>query len=246
MLNGSVAYHTFVYPLDRAYDRVLRCLGWQFDPSPFAAAGLGGTPPTMMPMAKLAAGAKLGHAQGGGEDGDEVGGGDDGGGGGGSNSTDVVGTEVEGAPAAAAEAEAEVDDADVLLSGLIEMKVGRKWKKKWAELLASPTAGGTLRVRRPRPDSDSRDDGTTAAAASSLPPVELSLAVDAVGLREAERALDGPPCSDHKNCAEFARLAGLKLRGDKSKDCELNAKELWCVVRKWILGCHAMLFVWRC
>jgi thioredoxin reductase len=45
--NSSNAYHTFVAPVDRSYDRVLRCLGWTLDRSFFAKE----TMPNMMPLA---------------------------------------------------------------------------------------------------------------------------------------------------------------------------------------------------
>ena len=44
--NSSNAFHTFVSPIDRSYDRVLRCLGWTFDRSLFAKE----TTPHMMAL----------------------------------------------------------------------------------------------------------------------------------------------------------------------------------------------------
>ena len=50
--NSSNAYHTFVAPIDRSYDRVLRCMGWTFDSSFFNKD----TKPSMMPLAPGGAG----------------------------------------------------------------------------------------------------------------------------------------------------------------------------------------------
>jgi thioredoxin reductase len=192
-LNGSNAFHTFVYPLDRAYDRVLRCLGWEFDPSIFARDLL----PAMMNHSDLAAGVQAGHASPAAallpaEDAAEM--------------AEAAGEE---APVAAAE------EVEELLAGSLELKVGRKWRKRWVQLVAR-SAGGELRVHKKQP-----------AEGSAPAPPELSVALNVMELAEAERALAAEEhCADHKNCAEFATKLGLKL-GEGAKDCERNAKELY-------------------
>ena len=89
--------------------KVLRCLGWTFDHAPYAAGGLH---PEMMPLTVLAAGAKIGHP---------------------GHNRSVVGE----AGGQAEVVEEKEEEEEVLLSGWLEVKAGRKWKKKWAELVAS-------------------------------------------------------------------------------------------------------------
>jgi hypothetical protein len=102
------------------------------------------------------------------------------------------------------------EELEILMSGDVELKVGGKWKKRFAQLAMSNATGGEMQIYRSKPPAAKKSEEELSAKERAALRPQKVIAVNSVRLSEAERSLG---CVDHQNCEEFIRKLDLKVPG---------------------------------